>query len=115
MGKIKIKTIGVILSVMLLLNLTQAELNSIGGFLCKGKCVIKCSNELFSQHCIKDCESHCSDEVSSNPAYNCINNCRLIKYIATDIGMYPLKIFIYFHYFIILILYLISLFYLFDN
>jgi len=90
MGKIEIKTIGVILSVMILLNLTQAELNSFGGTLCRAKCLVKCA---FAFPCIKDCQSHC------NPAYNYINNCHLIKYIAIDISMYPLKIFIYFHYF----------------
>jgi len=94
MGKIEIKTIGVILSVMILLNLTQAELDSIGGDLCRAKCVFKCA---FFQPCIRKCESHCSDKVSSNPTYNCIKNCRLRKYIATDTGMSPLKIFIYFY------------------
>jgi len=88
MEKIEIKTIGVILSVMILLNFTQAELDTLGGDLCRAKCVFKCA---FAFPCIKDCQSHC------NPAYNCINNCRLIKYFATNIGMYPLTIFIYFH------------------
>jgi len=79
---------------MILLNLTQAELDSIGGDLCRAKCAFKCA---FFQPCIKKCESHCSDKVWSNPAYNCINNCRVIKYIVIDIGMYPHKLFIYFH------------------
>jgi len=61
MGKIEIKIIEVILNVMILLNLTQGELDSIGGDLCKAKCVIKCATKFFSRRCIKDCESHCTD------------------------------------------------------
>jgi len=35
-------------------SLVRVLINSIGGFLCKAKCVIKYADELFSQRCIKD-------------------------------------------------------------
>ena len=94
MRKIEIKTIGIILSVMILLNLTQAQLDrNSQEDRCRLRCILKCG---IRHLCFQDCASHCH-AVSPSPAYNCINNCHLIKYIASDIGMYPLKIFIYFH------------------
>jgi len=105
MGKAEIKAIGVM--IMIILTSIYAELDSIGRFFCKAKCEIKCTEEAIPPpNCVKDCESHC-EKLSSNPFYNCINGCRLMKFIAINIGTCTLKIFTYFECFVIL--YLISL------
>jgi len=61
MEKTEIKTIGVILSVMILLNLTQAELDSIGGDLCQ--------------------RSVCSNVHSINLVLKSVNHTVVIKYL----------------------------------
>ena len=89
MGKIEIKTIGVILIVTILLNFTQAQLSGKPDtpFFCKVKCFLKCNEERFPKpNCIQDCESHCSASLS-NTGDNCITSCHLMKSIAINIGM----------------------------
>jgi len=89
MGKIEIKTIGVILIVMILFCFTQAQLNDKPdtAFFCKVKCFLKCNEERFPKpNCMQDCESHCS-ALLSNTTDNCITSCHLMKSIAINIGM----------------------------
>jgi len=112
MGKFEVKTIGVIITIMIMLSSTQAELDGIGRFLCKAKCEFKCAEEAIPPpNCLKDCESHC-EKLSSNSVYNCISSCRLMKSIAINIniGTYSLKIFAYFEPFLILYLILLIIF-----
>jgi len=98
MGKIEVKTSGVMITIMILLIFRQTE----GNALCKAKCVIKCTELAFPPpNCLKDCESHCADLSSNNPVFNCIDGCHLMKSIAINIGTYSLKIFTYSHNFII--------------
>jgi len=95
MGKIEIKALGVIITVMILLSFAEAE--STDNFWCNAKCKIKCEEQPFPEHyaqCMKDCESHCT-ELSSNPVYNCITGCRLMKSIATKNGMYSKIVFLF--------------------
>jgi len=91
MGKTKIKSIGVIISIMILLSSTQAELNDIGSAFCKARCVIKCAGELprLINSCLKDCIPHC-DKLSFNPIDNCVNNFPLMKFITDNIGGHDL-------------------------
>jgi len=115
MGKFEIKTIGVIIMIMIMLSFTQAELDGIGRFLCKAKCEFECSEKAIPPpNCVPDCESHC-EKLSSNPGYNCINGCRLMKSIAINIGMYYLKIFSYFEPFFNFIFEFINYFFFHDS
>jgi len=90
------KTIGVIIiTVMILLNFAQAD--EADGFLCNAKCKIKCEEQPFPEHyakCMKDCLAHCTE--LSNPVYNCITGCRLMKSIVIKNGMYSKSIFFFF-------------------
>ncbi|KAG2390446.1 uncharacterized protein HKW66_Vig0221480 [Vigna angularis] len=82
MGKIEMKSIGVMITIMILLNFAEPVL-SHGGLLCDIKCRIRCffagvSQVLFSR-CMGHCKaSHCS-QLSNDPFYNCISDCHLIK------------------------------------
>jgi len=106
MEKMEIKVIGVTITVMILLSFAQAKSERrTDGVGCKVKCAFKCAPEQpfpprYSK-CMQDCQSHCS-ELSSNPVSNCISSCHLMRSIAINIGMYPHKIFTYFHDFIFL-------------
>ncbi|KAG2390447.1 uncharacterized protein HKW66_Vig0221470 [Vigna angularis] len=89
MGKIEMKCIGVMITIMILLNFAQPILSH--GLLCDIKCRIRCffagvSQELFSR-CMGHCESsHCS-QLSNDPFYNCISDCHLIKSNAINDGV----------------------------
>jgi len=78
--------------IMMLLSSTKAELNDVGKSFCRAKCVIKCAEDplpILHPNCLKDCESHC-DKLSSNPIYNCLNGCRLMKFIVINISSHDL-------------------------
>ncbi|WVY91967.1 hypothetical protein V8G54_037481 [Vigna mungo] len=78
MGKIEIKSIGIM--IMILLNFAKLVLSH--GFFCQLKCRAQCVFKGFTQEmfekCVNDCMSHCS-LLSNNPFYNCISNCHLMK------------------------------------
>jgi len=97
MGKIEIKAIGVIITIMIILSFTQAQSNNKidVSFGCKAKCFFKCNEEAQPKpNCVSDCESHCS-ELLSDSVYNCITSCRLMKSIAINIGMYSQNIYLF--------------------
>jgi len=103
MEKIEIKTIGVVITVMILLSFTQAQLNNRDRDICEMQCFLICiSQKNPKPTCMSDCESqsHCG-ELPSNTFYNCITSCRLMKSIAINISMYSLKTFTYFHGFLV--------------
>ncbi|WVY91968.1 hypothetical protein V8G54_037482 [Vigna mungo] len=87
MGKIEIKSIGVMITIMIMLNFAQPVLSR--GFLCDVKCRIRCffagiSDVLFHR-CMGHCMSHCSPS-SNHPFYNCISDCHLMKSNAINDG-----------------------------
>jgi len=87
MGKFEIKSIGVIITVMILLNFSHAE--STDSVLCDIKCGLKCAfaaiNEELHERCLRHCNEHChaSDSVNS-----CITDCHLTMSNAINNGMY---------------------------
>jgi len=97
MEKIETKTIGIIITVVILLSFTQVQSNNKidVGFFCKLKCFFKCNEEAQSKpNCISDCQSHCS-ELLPNSVYNCVTSCHLLKSIAINIGMYSQNIYLF--------------------
>ena len=81
---------------MILLSFTQAQVD-----LCQMRCFLKCLSEKNPKpNCISDCESRCEGLISDT-SYKCNVGCKLMKSIAINIGMYSLKIFTYFHGFLI--------------
>ncbi|WVZ01803.1 hypothetical protein V8G54_022609 [Vigna mungo] len=86
MEKIVIKTLGAIITIMILSSFVAAE--STDNFFCNVKCKIKCEEQPFPEHydqCMKDCKSHCAKSLSA-PVYNCITGCHLMKSIAIKNG-----------------------------
>jgi len=92
MGKFEIKSIGVIITVMILLNFAQAETKvSYCNFKCRMTCFVDSSPEYFEK-CVNECRSlHCT-KLSSDLVHNCITGCRLMKSNPINNGMYS-KIF----------------------
>jgi len=93
MEKIEIKSIGVIFTVMILLNFAQAGLTKVS--YCSFKCRITCfvqSSPFSFEKCVHECmKLHCS-KLSPDFVYNCIIGCRLTKSLVINNGMYS-KIF----------------------
>ncbi|KAG2390451.1 uncharacterized protein HKW66_Vig0221430 [Vigna angularis] len=88
MGKFEIKSIGIMITIMILLNFAQPVLST--SFFCRLKCTTQCaalritSKGLFNR-CVNDCKSHCS-KLSDHPFYNCISDCHLTKSNAINDG-----------------------------
>jgi len=91
MGKIETKSIvGVVITLMILLNFSQANLTDDSS--CNLKCKLECVLNLVTYGaCVRDCESRCSN-LSSDPINNCITDCHLLNSITINNGMYS-KIF----------------------
>ncbi|KAG2390487.1 uncharacterized protein HKW66_Vig0221070 [Vigna angularis] len=92
MDKIEIKCIGVMITIMILLNFAPPVLSH--GVLCKVKCNTQCefigyTKKLF-ENCVKNCESHCN-QLSNNPSYKCISNCYLTKSTTINNGARDLR------------------------
>ncbi|XP_022631585.1 uncharacterized protein LOC111240584 [Vigna radiata var. radiata] len=85
MEKMKIRSIGVIMAVMILSSFGAAK--STDNVLCNAWCVIKCAEEPFPKpDCVNDCEKHCK---LSDPVYTCIASCHksiAVKNGAADLG-----------------------------
>ncbi|WVZ03611.1 hypothetical protein V8G54_024424 [Vigna mungo] len=86
MEKFEIKSIGAIMTMMILSSFVAAE--STDNIICNIKCENKCAEYLSPKYyaqCMKDCKSHC-DKSLSDPVYNCITGCHLMKSIAIKDG-----------------------------
>ncbi|WVZ02547.1 hypothetical protein V8G54_023353 [Vigna mungo] len=94
MRKIEIKSIRVMVTVMILLNFSQAD-DVTEVYYCNFKCRMTClveSPALCFEKCVKECESSQCSKLSSDLVYNCITGCRLMNSLVINIGMYS-KIF----------------------
>ncbi|BAT82747.1 uncharacterized protein HKW66_Vig0221440 [Vigna angularis] len=87
MGKIEIKSIGIMITIMILLNFAQPVLSH--GVFCDIKCKLQCVALKIVQHifdkCMNDCRSHCS-QLSNHPFNNCISDCHIMKSNAINDG-----------------------------
>ncbi|KAG2390448.1 uncharacterized protein HKW66_Vig0221460 [Vigna angularis] len=88
MGKFEMKSIGIMITIMILLNFAQPVLST--SYLCRLKCTLKCvplrfGSKNFFDTCVNDCKSRCS-QLSNHHFYNCISDCHLMKFNAINNG-----------------------------